>query len=126
MSEAILLPQFPKEIDLSAYALASHSHSGYASSSHSHSGYASSSHSHTLSSLGIDESKLTINKTETYNILGTAFVSASSLPTSRGYYVVLCRDDANWLNVMGYGVGVDWNKYPTPEGQRIIGWAKVA
>lgn len=47
MAEAFILPQFmPPTVDLSNYALKSHSHSGYASSSHSHSGYASSSHSH--------------------------------------------------------------------------------
>lgn len=47
MAEALILPQFiPPSVDLSNYALKSHSHSGYASSSHSHSGYASSSHSH--------------------------------------------------------------------------------
>lgn len=47
MAESILLPQFvPPSVDLSNYALKSHSHSDYASSSHSHSGYASSGHSH--------------------------------------------------------------------------------
>lgn len=89
MAEAILLPQFPKEIDLSSYALKSHTHSGFASSSHSHSGYASSSHSHTLASLGIDESKMTINKTETYNINGNAWVKASAPPpVQSGRYLI--------------------------------------
>ena len=51
--------------DMVGAAAKSHSHSGYASSTHNHdSDYAAKSHTHTLSSLGIDESKMTINKTD--------------------------------------------------------------